>query len=247
MTTIKLRRTVSGFPLSSALALACSVVGRRPMGSRTTLGASGGGRRHVGRQLPNGGTAASDVTLGATDGAVFANAGGTVTVNGTQSVGNITFNGSGYTLTGGTINMAGGFGIFGNQSATINSTLNSSGQISVASSYAGTLTLGGTDTVTGLSGQRRNGRYHGTLNSAGGPFYVGNGEQRHIADRKRGDHQCQCRGPGQRSARPLRRHGTVNQNGGTFNVTNNGFYHRGRRRHHRILQLERRHFRHGQQ
>ncbi len=117
----------------------------------------------------------NDVTLGATDGAVFANTGGAVTVTGTQNVGNMTFTGSGYTFSGGTINMAGGFGFFGNQSATINSTLTSSGKITVDGSYAGTLVLGGTDNVQGFQVNGGTAEITGSFTTSNGRFYVGNG------------------------------------------------------------------------
>ena len=46
----------------------------------------------------------------------------TVTVNNTQTVGNITFDGSGYTLSGGTLNLTAGT-ITANQNATIGSVI----------------------------------------------------------------------------------------------------------------------------
>ena len=89
-------------------------------------------------------------------------AAGTVTVNGTVSVNTIQFNapGSGnYTVTGGTLSMAGsspaiGFGVAG-PSPTINSVI---GEASPGTavyfgnpSYRGTMTLNGTNTFSGTA------------------------------------------------------------------------------------------------
>ena len=75
----------------------------------------------------------------------YTNGTSTVTVNGNQTVGNITFDGSGYTVTGGTLTMTGGT-VAANQDATIGSVIIGPGSLTKVGS--GTLTLSGTSSNT---------------------------------------------------------------------------------------------------
>ena len=70
----------------------------------------------------------------------------TVTVNNTQTVGNITFDGSGYTLSGGTLNLTAGT-ITANQNATIGSVIG--GATNLTKAGAGDLILTGVNTYSG--------------------------------------------------------------------------------------------------
>ena len=73
---------------------------------------------------------------------------GTVTVSGSQNVGNIIFDtgSSGYSLTGGTLNLSGG-SITTNQNATIGSIFG--GSVALTKSGSATLTLSGNNVQTG--------------------------------------------------------------------------------------------------
>ncbi len=71
----------------------------------------------------------------------YASGTSTVTVSGLVSVGGITFAGTGYTLTGGTLSVVSGSTITANQNAIINSAIGDNGSIIVAGSA--TLTVGG--------------------------------------------------------------------------------------------------------
>ena len=70
----------------------------------------------------------------------------TVTVNNTQTVGNITFDGSGYTLSGGSLNLTAGT-ITANQNATIGSVIG--GATNLTKAGAGALILTGVNTYSG--------------------------------------------------------------------------------------------------
>ena len=70
----------------------------------------------------------------------------TVTVNNTQTVGNITFDGSGYTLSGGSLNLTAGT-ITANQNATIGSVIG--GATNLTKAGAAALILTGVDTYSG--------------------------------------------------------------------------------------------------
>ncbi len=72
----------------------------------------------------------------------------TITVNNTQTVDNITFDGGGYTVTGGGLYLNVG-NIVVNQNATINSAISGSSGLIV--SGGGMLTLGGVNTYTGAT------------------------------------------------------------------------------------------------
>ena len=91
---------------------------------------------------------------GANSAARFAGSDGSynITVNGTQDVDNITFSNSGYTLTNGTINLAGsgGISVAAGKSATIVSVL--SGSVGLVLSGGGTLMLTGSNSYTGITG-----------------------------------------------------------------------------------------------
>ena len=69
----------------------------------------------------------------------------TITVNGNQNVGNITFDGGGYALTGGTLTVAAG-AITANQNAEIDSVISGTNLTKLGS---GLLTLGGANAISG--------------------------------------------------------------------------------------------------
>lgn len=84
--------------------------------------------------------------------ATFSNMGGTVTINGTQSVGGITFNSNSYSLSGGTLTLANlvgqnQFHVGVGLSASIESTL--AGSAGLAKAGSGTLILSGSNTFSG--------------------------------------------------------------------------------------------------
>ena len=103
------------------------------------------------------GNATESVQWVTTAGAVFGGTAGTVTVNGTQTVGRgITFNTTGYTLTGGNITLKGANATANSIttngsaiSATIAATL--AGSSGLTKAGAGTLTLSGANTYTGTT------------------------------------------------------------------------------------------------
>ncbi|UTH46322.1 autotransporter-associated beta strand repeat-containing protein [Loktanella salsilacus] len=80
--------------------------------------------------------------------AVFGSTAGTVTVNGTQSVGDITFNSDGYTVTGGALDLGTGNIDVANGTATIASAIDGDDLTKVGS---GTLTLSGANSHTGTT------------------------------------------------------------------------------------------------
>lgn len=82
----------------------------------------------------------------AIDSAVFAGTPGTVTLSGAITANALTFSGTGYILTGGTLTLAGTTPTISG-AATINSTL--AGTAGIVKSAAGVLTLGGTNTFSG--------------------------------------------------------------------------------------------------
>jgi len=95
----------------------------------------------------------SDVAWSANT-AVFGGTGGAVTVSGTHAVTGLTLASSGYTLSGGTLDIGGGatFGIGGSFSGpqTINSTIAGSGTLSVnGANTIAIMVLGGTNTYSG--------------------------------------------------------------------------------------------------
>ena len=96
----------------------------------------------------------------------------TITVSGSQSVGNITFDGSGYTLSGGTIILSGGT-VAANQDATIGSVIGGTGGITT--SGPGVLVLNNVNTYTG--GTTVNG---GTLVLNSNPGDTGTGTVRGV-------------------------------------------------------------------
>ena len=80
----------------------------------------------------------------------YANGTSTITVSGNQTVGNITFDGAGYTLSSGTLTFIAGYGVItANQNATISSTLSGGSSITITKSGAGVLTLTGSSRYTG--------------------------------------------------------------------------------------------------
>ena len=107
---------------------------------------------------------------------------GTINVAGQQSVGNLTFTAAGYTLEGGMLSMAGNFGVFGSASATVDSAVSSSGILVLDSSYVGQMTFGGAVNVAGFQVNGGTAIINGTLNSADGYFYVGNGDANNGGD-----------------------------------------------------------------
>ena len=96
----------------------------------------------------SGGALSAWSTSGTNDADFYASGTSTVTVSGAQTVGNITFDGSGYTLSGGTLNLAGGT-ITANQNATIGSFIG--GTTALTKAGAGVLILTGADTYSGLT------------------------------------------------------------------------------------------------
>ena len=116
---------------------------------------------------------------GGTSTATFAGTAGTVTVSGTQSIGGLTFNTSGYTLSGGTLlgaaatnTLTAGAGI----SATVGSVL--AGTNAFAKAGAGTVTLSGINTYTGattVSGGTLILSSSNYIGYAGGPININNG------------------------------------------------------------------------
>ena len=107
---------------------------------------------------------------------------GTVTVTGTQSVNNITFDTSGYTVSGGALNFgAASVNINANQNGTINSALIGTGAITFGG--AANLTLGGNNLsfsgTTNISAgtvtlTNPNALYYSTVNVTGGSLNTNN-------------------------------------------------------------------------
>lgn len=86
--------------------------------------------------------------------AVFAGTAGTVTVSGVQEIGGLTFDTSGYTIAGGTLDINGTnatFDVGAGNSVTISSVIQDSGAGTVQKTGLGTIALSGTNTYTGLT------------------------------------------------------------------------------------------------
>jgi autotransporter-associated beta strand protein len=95
------------------------------------------------------GAGSSAIFAGGTDAGSY-----TITVSSTQYVDSITFSNSGYTLSSGTVNLGTKKGIYllSGKTATINSVIAGTGGLSVRSaSTLATLTLGGSNTYTGVT------------------------------------------------------------------------------------------------
>ena len=82
----------------------------------------------------------------------------TITIDTSVTAGGVTFDGSGYTVTGGVLNLVGGGVITVNQAATINSVIG--GSVGLTVQGAAQLTLGGVET------------YSGTTTVSGGTLYL---------------------------------------------------------------------------
>ena len=109
-------------------------------GSGNPLAAGSGNWDSVSNVWATDTTGASGGTWpGGNDADFYASGTSTITVNGTQSVGNITFDGSGYSLSGGNLALGGGT-ITTNQDATISSVIG--GSVGLTKAGNGTLTLG---------------------------------------------------------------------------------------------------------
>ena len=154
---------------------------------------------------------------------------GTITVSGSQSVGNLTFNTAGYTIGGGTLAMTGGAGIFGSQNAMINSNITSTGIIVLDKTYTGKATLGGTINVNGFQVNGGTAEIGGILNTVGGYTYVGNGDANNGGDGANSNANTLIIDPGAQVSitgslgdsfvigRDNSNKGTVIQNGGLLN------------------------------
>lgn len=101
----------------------------------------------------NGGSLVNWPALGGTDDdAVFGGTAGTVTIT-TATANDITFNTTGYTISGGTLTLNGGSTPAISNGTGINATISSviAGSAGLTKGGAGALTLGGTNTYTGLT------------------------------------------------------------------------------------------------